>query len=85
MTNEIDRYQNGAWSVNLAATPETGIPLNGSTSAIHKFSAGTAHLYNSKIYLFGGFSSIGGQRIYQSFQSLPVIDYSTSPTTIRTQ
>ncbi|KAI8594690.1 hypothetical protein EDD21DRAFT_393125 [Dissophora ornata] len=81
-TNEIDKFQNGAWTAALAATPAAGVS---SSTVLNDFSSGTSHMYGSKIYLFGGFSSTSGQRGYQSFQSLPWIDTSTSPPTYGNQ
>jgi hypothetical protein len=73
-TNEIDQFLNGSWNANITTSTVMGF-----------FSSGTAHLVGSKIYIFGGFGSTGGQRSYQSFQSLPYIDISTTPPTVGTQ
>ncbi|KAG0250295.1 hypothetical protein BG011_008502 [Mortierella polycephala] len=72
-TNEIDRFQNGDWTAALTAAVAEGAA---SSAVLNNFSSGTAHIYNSRIYIFGGFSSTAGQRGYQSFQSLPFIDVS---------
>ncbi|KAF8946401.1 hypothetical protein BGZ47_000657 [Haplosporangium gracile] len=69
-TNEVDAYKDGQWTAPLSLTPAPG------ATALSQFSSGTAILYNSKIFIFGGFSSSVGQRGYQSFQSLPYIDVS---------
>ncbi|KAG0276508.1 hypothetical protein BGZ95_007455 [Linnemannia exigua] len=74
-TNEVDTYKDGQWSPLIAVTAVGG------TTPLNQFSAGTAELYNSKIFIFGGFSSSVGTRGYQSFQSIPFIDISTSPPT----
>ncbi|KAI1320640.1 hypothetical protein EDD11_000163 [Mortierella claussenii] len=73
-TNEVDKFQDGSWTAALNATPVAG----SSSSVLNNFSSGTAHVYNTKIFIFGGFSSTSGQRGYQSFQSLPFIDVSSS-------
>ncbi|KAK3834499.1 MAG: hypothetical protein J3R72DRAFT_221609 [Linnemannia gamsii] len=75
-TNEVDSYKDGQWTPLIAVTA-----AGGGTTPLNQFSAGTAELYNSKIYIFGGFSSSVGSRGYQSFQSIPFIDISTSPPT----
>ncbi|KAF9190582.1 hypothetical protein BGZ51_008433 [Haplosporangium sp. Z 767] len=72
-TNEIDRFRNGDWTAALTATVAEG---TAASAVLNNFSSGTAHIYNSRIYIFGGFSSTAGQRGYQSFQSLPFIDVS---------
>ncbi|KAF9143754.1 hypothetical protein BG015_000312 [Linnemannia schmuckeri] len=69
-TNEVDAYKDGQWTAPLSLTPAPGV------TSLNQFSSGTAILYNSKIFIFGGFSSTVGQRGYQSFQSLPYIDVS---------
>ncbi|KAF9316247.1 hypothetical protein BG003_002159 [Podila horticola] len=76
-TNEIDKFLNGGWSINLATTQVD--PISGDIKAyvMNRFSSGTSHIYKNKIYLFGGFTSTpDGQRSYQSFQSIPTIDIS---------
>ncbi|KAF9200717.1 hypothetical protein BGZ49_009034 [Haplosporangium sp. Z 27] len=73
-TNEVDKFQNGAWNAAVALTASAG------TSTLNNFNSGTAHIFNNKIYIFGGFMSTTGQRSYQSFQSLPVIDVNTLTT-----
>ncbi|KAG0303441.1 hypothetical protein BGZ98_006655 [Dissophora globulifera] len=80
-TNEIDMWDGEQWNPNQPITPVTGA----SSAVLNNFSAGTAQLYNNKVYIFGGFSSTSGQRGYQSFQSIPWIDVSTSPPTYGTQ
>ncbi|KAF9136112.1 hypothetical protein BGW39_006908 [Mortierella sp. 14UC] len=75
-TNEVDSYKDGQWNPLIAVTAGAG-----GTAALNQFSAGTAELYNNRIYIFGGFSSSVGQRGYQSLQSIPYIDISTSPPT----
>ncbi|KAF9200836.1 hypothetical protein BGZ49_008930 [Haplosporangium sp. Z 27] len=85
--NEIDKYQNGSWSANIAtitASPGPG-GSTGSTTAMYQFSSGTSHILDSKIYIFGGFVSTNGSRSYQSFQSIQYIDVSTSTPRIGTQ
>ncbi|KAG0330027.1 hypothetical protein BG004_002197 [Podila humilis] len=86
-TNEIDKFLNGAWSVNLATTEPDANRVDGPIpSVFNKFSAGTSHIYNNKIYLFGGFiTTASGAPAYQSFQSLPVIDIAASPLIVRRQ
>lgn len=74
-TNEIDSYKNGQWTPSIPLTPAPGV------TALNQFSSGSAILFNSKIFIFGGFSSTVGQRGYQSFQSLPYIDVATNPPT----
>ncbi|KAF9348730.1 hypothetical protein BGX26_012873 [Mortierella sp. AD094] len=71
-TNEIDKFQNGAWTPALSVSP-----VPGSSAVLNNFNSGTAQLYNNKIYIFGGYSSPSGQRGYQSFQAIPYIDIST--------
>ncbi|KAG0093863.1 hypothetical protein BGZ93_007647 [Podila epicladia] len=76
-TNEIDKFLNGGWSINLATTQVD--PTSGDVKAyvMNRFSSGTSHIYKNKIYLFGGSTSTpDGQRSYQSFQSIPTIDIS---------
>ncbi|KAK3826269.1 MAG: hypothetical protein JOS17DRAFT_818596 [Linnemannia elongata] len=51
-----------------------GYTFTPGVTSLNQLSSGSAILYNSKIYIFGGFSSTVGQRGYQSFQSLPYID-----------
>ncbi|KAG0022136.1 hypothetical protein BGZ82_011112 [Podila clonocystis] len=77
-TNEIDKFLNGGWSINLATTQVD--PTSGDVKAyvMNRFSSGTSHIYQNKIYFFGGFTSTpDGHRSYQSFQSIPTIDIST--------
>ncbi|KAG0370660.1 hypothetical protein BGZ54_004976 [Gamsiella multidivaricata] len=81
-TNEIDKFQDGTWTASLAPTPGAG---TSSSTSFNNFNSGTAHLYGNKIFIFGGFSSTAGRRGYQSFQSLPWIDISTTPPTYGTQ
>ncbi|KAK5822123.1 hypothetical protein F5H01DRAFT_338711 [Linnemannia elongata] len=69
-TNEIDAYKDGQWTASLSLTPTPGV------TSLNQFSSGTSILYNSKIFILGGFSSTVGNRGYQSFQSLPYIDIS---------
>lgn len=69
-TNEVDAYKDGQWTASLPLTPASGV------TTLNQFSSGSAILYNSKIFIFGGFSSTVGQRGYQNFQSLPYIDVS---------
>ncbi|KAF9943386.1 hypothetical protein BGZ67_000066 [Mortierella alpina] len=83
--NEIDKYMSGSWSANIATTLPGAAEGTGSTALMHRFSAGTSHLIESKIYLFGGFNSGSGAKTYQSFQSLPWIDISTATPTIGNQ
>ncbi|KAF9570034.1 hypothetical protein EC968_002348 [Mortierella alpina] len=83
--NEIDKYMSGSWSANIATMLPGAAEGTGSTALMNRFSAGTSHLIGSKIYLFGGFSSGSGAKVYQSFQSVPWIDISTTTPTIGTQ
>ncbi|KAG0040692.1 hypothetical protein BGZ82_011230 [Podila clonocystis] len=71
-TNEIDKFQDGAWTAAIATSASDGA----SSATLNNFSQGTTHIYNGKIYFFGGITSNGGQRGYQSFQNLPWIDVS---------
>ncbi|KAF9190504.1 hypothetical protein BGZ51_008543 [Haplosporangium sp. Z 767] len=89
-TNEFDRFLNGSWNTNIAVKD----PLlggDGSTLLMNKFSHGTAHILDTKIYLFGGFSvthsinGVNGTKSYQSFQNIPWIDISTAIPTIGNQ
>ncbi|KAF9300147.1 hypothetical protein BGZ74_008247 [Mortierella antarctica] len=76
-TNEIDKFLNGGWSINLPTTQVD--PTTGDVKAfvMNRFSSGTSHIYKNKIYLFGGSTSTpDGQRSYQSFQSIATIDIS---------
>ncbi|KAF9921352.1 hypothetical protein FBU30_008637 [Linnemannia zychae] len=75
-TNEIDSYKNGDWTPQLTVNAATA-----GAADLNWFNSGTSVLFNSKIYIFGGFSSSVGKRGYQSFQSLPYIDISTNPPT----
>ncbi|KAI1317730.1 Negative regulator of mitotic exit [Mortierella claussenii] len=87
-TNEIDKFLNGSWNANIPVVIANGGDSTsgaGSTTVMNKYSAGTSHLYGSRIYLFGGFASGNGPRSYQNFQNLPWIDISTSPLTIGAQ
>ncbi|KAF9276977.1 hypothetical protein BGZ68_009629 [Mortierella alpina] len=83
--NEIDKYMSGSWSANIPLAKPGDPEGTGSTTLMNRFSAGTSHLIGSRIYLFGGFSSGSGEKVYQSFQSLPWIDISTAIPTIGTQ
>lgn len=73
-TNELDQFANESWNANVTTSPVLG-----------QFSSGTAQMIGSKIYLFGGLGSTGGQRSYQSFQTIPYIDISTNPPTTGVQ
>ncbi|KAG0083091.1 hypothetical protein BGZ92_011089 [Podila epicladia] len=80
-TNEIDKFQDGAWTAAIATSAAEG----SSSSTLSNFSQGTTHIYNGKIYIFGGITSNGGQRGYQSLQNLPWIDVSGDTPTIGSQ
>ncbi|KAG0209110.1 hypothetical protein BGX28_000127 [Mortierella sp. GBA30] len=71
-TNSIDKFESNAWTAAVTAKPAGG----GSSAAMNSFYGGTAEIYNSKIYIFGGFSVASGQRSYQSFQYIQYIDVS---------
>ncbi|KAF9911354.1 hypothetical protein EC991_003919 [Linnemannia zychae] len=75
-TNEVDSYKDGQWNPLIAVAAAAG-----GSAPMNQFSSGTAELYNNRIYIFGGFSSLVGQRGYQSLQSIPYIDISTNPPT----
>jgi len=49
-----------------------------------RFSVGTSHLVDNKIYLFGGVVSGDVPRSYRNFQSIPWVDVSTATPTIGT-
>ncbi|KAK3825477.1 MAG: hypothetical protein J3Q66DRAFT_327853 [Benniella sp.] len=78
-TNEIDKYQGGSWSANI---PTTSWSNPSSIATMSRFSVGTSHLVDTKIYLFGGVVSGDVPRSYRNFQSIPWIDISTSTPTI---
>ncbi|KAF8920062.1 kelch domain-containing protein 3 [Dissophora ornata] len=87
-SNEIDKFQSGSWNANIgtaSTSSSSSTSSDGSVAVMSKYSSGTAHILDSKIFIFGGFSSAGGARSYQSFQSLPWIDVSTATPTIGTQ
>ncbi|KAG0055656.1 hypothetical protein BGZ83_007808 [Gryganskiella cystojenkinii] len=71
--NEVDRLQGTTWTPALNVTAP-----GGSSSTINNLSSGTAHISGPRIYVFGGYGSVGGQRGYQSFQSLPWVDVSSA-------
>ncbi|KAF9379811.1 hypothetical protein CPB97_008749 [Podila verticillata] len=80
-TNEIDKLLDGAWNINLPTQAEPA-SSEAKLYVMKGFSSGTAHIYQNKIYLFGGSTSTPeGQFSYQSFQSIPTIDTSTKPLT----
>lgn len=81
-TNELDKFQDGAWTAAIATSAPAG---TSSSSTLNSFSQGTTHIYNGKIYIFGGITSAGGQRGYQSFQNLPWIDVSGDTPTVGSQ
>ncbi|KAF9169369.1 hypothetical protein BGX20_010410 [Mortierella sp. AD010] len=83
-TNEMDRYQGGLWNTNIPTT-YAGMSTTEGTSVLSNFSSGTSHIYGTKIYLFGGFSSANGTRTYLSFQNLNWVDISTATPTVGTQ
>ncbi|KAG0007769.1 hypothetical protein BGZ80_004244 [Entomortierella chlamydospora] len=83
-TNEMDRYQGGLWNTNIPTT-YAGMSATEGTSVLSNFSSGTSHIYGTKIYLFGGFSSVNGTRTYLSFQNLNWVDISTATPTVGTQ
>ncbi|KAF9114797.1 hypothetical protein BGX27_009831 [Mortierella sp. AM989] len=85
--NEIDKYISGSWNANIAVTnPDSGLGEGtGAVATFAKVSSGTAHLINGKIYMFGGFTSMGGSKTYLNFQNLPWIDTTTRTPTIGTQ
>ncbi|KAF9928252.1 hypothetical protein FBU30_002519 [Linnemannia zychae] len=83
-TNEIDKFLNDDWSANMPTIKDGD--TTSTPSIMGSYSAGTSHLIENKIYIFGGFSSVASSpRTYQSFQILPWLDISTSPPTIGTQ
>ncbi|KAF9127976.1 hypothetical protein BGW39_005452 [Mortierella sp. 14UC] len=85
-TNEIDKFLNEAWSANVPTVKKEGDSASGTTATMGSYSSGTSHLIDNKIYIFGGFaSSASSPRTYQTFQSLPWLDISTSPPTIGSQ
>ncbi|KAF9550113.1 hypothetical protein EC957_001599 [Mortierella hygrophila] len=86
-TNEVDKFLNNAWNANVPTVKKDAGSSGAGTSAIMgSYSSGTSHLIDNKIYIFGGFASApSSPRTYQTFQSLPYLDISTSPPTIGTQ
>ncbi|KAF9348630.1 hypothetical protein BGX26_012976 [Mortierella sp. AD094] len=86
-TNELDRYQGGLWNTNIPTVLAAvgSVEGSGPSSVLSNFSSGTSHIYGTKIYLFGGFSSASGSRSYRSFQSLQWVDISTATPTVGTQ
>ncbi|KAF9967750.1 hypothetical protein BGZ70_008411 [Mortierella alpina] len=70
-TNAVDRFEADAWTPSVAVKPSSG----GST-VMGSFNSGTAEIFKSRIYIFGGFSTSSGQRSYQSFGGIPWIDVS---------
>ncbi|KAG0345913.1 hypothetical protein BG004_002806 [Podila humilis] len=74
-TNELDMFQDNTWTAALATTG----------GVLNNFSEGTTHIYNNRIYIFGGISYNAGQRGFQSFQSLPYIDVSGDTPVVGTQ
>lgn len=86
-TNEIDKFMNNAWSANVPTVKKDAVAAGSGTPAIMgSYSGGTSHLVDNKIYIFGGFASASSSpRTYQTFQTLPWLDISTSPPTIGTQ
>jgi hypothetical protein len=80
-TNEIDKLLDGAWNINLPTQAEPA-SSEAKPYVMKGFSSGTAHIYQDKVYLFGGTTSTPeGQLSYQSFQIIPTIDTSTKPLT----
>ncbi|KAG0233583.1 kelch domain-containing protein 3, partial [Actinomortierella wolfii] len=69
-TNSVDKFDptTGQWTANM-------IPSS-ANKQLAPYSTGTAHYYNGKIYIFGGYDSTTGVRGYQSFQRLPYVDVS---------
>lgn len=86
-TNEIDKFMNDAWSANVPTVKkDAGAAGPGVPAIMGSYSGGTSHLIDNKIYIIGGFASTSSSsRTYQTFQSLPWLDISTSPPTIGTQ
>ncbi|KAG0293847.1 Negative regulator of mitotic exit [Linnemannia gamsii] len=85
-TNEIDKFMNNAWSANVPTVKKDAASGSGTSAIMGSYSGGTSHLVDNKIYIFGGFASISSSpRTYQTFQTLPWLDISTSPPTIGTQ
>ncbi|KAK3837409.1 MAG: hypothetical protein J3R72DRAFT_196099 [Linnemannia gamsii] len=87
-TNEIDKFLNEAWSANVPTVKKDGdnSGATGTPAIMGSYSSGTSHLISNKIYIFGGFASTpSSPRTYQTFQSLPWLDVSTSPPTIGSQ
>ncbi|KAF9208984.1 hypothetical protein BGZ59_010347 [Podila verticillata] len=83
-TNELDEFQDGTWTANVTTSAPAGASSS-APSTLNNFSQGTTEIYNGRIYIFGGITSIGGQRGYQSFQSLPYIDVSGDKPTVGNQ
>ncbi|KAF9384517.1 hypothetical protein CPC16_008391 [Podila verticillata] len=55
-TNEIDKLLDGAWNINLPTQAEPA-SSEAKPYVMKGFSSGTAHIYQNKIYLFGGTTS----------------------------
>lgn len=85
--NEVDKFLNDAWNTNVPTVKKDAGTSGAGTSAIMgSYSAGTSHLIDGKIYIFGGFATAASSpRTYQTFQNLPWLDISTTPPTIGTQ
>ncbi|KAK3810517.1 MAG: hypothetical protein JOS17DRAFT_505392 [Linnemannia elongata] len=86
-TNEVDKFLSDAWNTNVPTVKkDAGSSGTGSPAIMGSYSAGTSHLIDGKIYIFGGFASAASSpRTYQTFQNLPWLDISTTPPTIGTQ
>ncbi|KAF9153997.1 hypothetical protein BG015_002140 [Linnemannia schmuckeri] len=86
-TNEVDRFLNDAWNANVPTVKkDAGSTGTGTPATMGSYSSGTSHLIDGKIYIFGGFASTSSSpRTYQTFQTLPWLDISTSPPTIGSQ
>lgn len=76
-TSGADKFQNGDWSIQAMTLPGSNV--------INNHFSGTAHIYNSKIFIFGGITSSVGKRTLQSFQVLPTVDVSGPTPTFGTQ
>lgn len=83
-TNELDEFQDSTWTANVSTSAPAGASSS-APSALNIFSQGTIETYNGRIYIFGGITSTGGQRGYQSFQNLPWVDVSGDKPTVGNQ
>ncbi|KAF8949171.1 hypothetical protein BGZ47_009845 [Haplosporangium gracile] len=86
-TNEVDKFLNDAWNANVPTVKkDAGSTGTGTPAKLGSYSSGTSHLIDGKVYILGGFASTSSSpRTYQTFQTLPWLDISTSPPTIGAQ